>query len=667
VNLAVTLTIDGRTVTAEEGATILDAAESVGIPIPTLCRLKGHEPGSSCFLCVVEIQGRGQLLPSCAARAADGLVVLTDSERVRDARRAALELLLSDHTGDCVAPCSVACPAGLDIPGFIRLLRSGRDDDAMRLILEAIPLPRVLGRICPRFCERVCRRGDLDEPVSICLLKRFAADESALVIPSRAEPTCRRVAIVGAGPSGLSAAFKLLLYGHSCVIYDANPEPGGLLRYAIPEYRLPVEALRSDVGILESLGAEFRMGARIGTDVSLEELEQGYDAVLLALGAGENEDIGVEGCAVAISGMDFLRRVRNGEKSQIAGSIAILGNGDEAIAAARTALRLGATNVNMISERKREHMRCRAEELREAEREGIKLYDGVSSLRADKAASGYVVRFNEGGGEEKVEADAVIAAGQRRNDPQGLAAIGLEPDADGKLVDHKTLASGRRGVFSAGEMVSGPGAAARAVAMGKRAADSIDSYLRDGHPAAEHRPFHVFMGKLDDCERERLFRNADRMPRANPQRTGAGAKGLGFAEIERGFSRREAMDEAARCIQCDCGARDDCGLRRLAGEYDAKQGRYPGLKRSFERDESHPTVVYESGKCILCGICVRICEQAGRRPGMAFLGRGFVARAAPPFGASVAEALGDLAGECASACPTGALSMKKDAGTNGTG
>jgi ferredoxin len=298
------LIIDNREVEVEQENTILQAARRLGIDIPALCFNDGCQPSTSCMVCAVKVNSigpgvsaYGRLVPSCATEVQDGMEIEIETDEVREARRTALELLLSDHLGDCMAPCHRTCPAGMNIPLMIRQIGAGDLQGAISTIKKDIALPAVLGRICPAPCEKGCRRGAYDNPVSICLLKRYAADAD-LTSESPYMPQCKakngkRVAVVGAGPAGLSAAYYLLQEGYECVVFDDHENPGGMLRYAVPEDRLPREVLDAEIGIIEKLGAEFRMGTRVGEHLLMESLQRDYDAVLIATG-GDVSGLGIE-------------------------------------------------------------------------------------------------------------------------------------------------------------------------------------------------------------------------------------------------------------------------------------------------------------------------------------------------------------------------------------
>lgn len=282
------LTIDSCVVEVPAGATVLDAARRLGLSIPTLCHRAGCNPETSCLVCVVRINGSARLVPSCATEARDGMVVESETPEVLAARRAALELLLGDHLGDCVGPCQTVCPADLDIPKMIALIRQGRLDDAVALTKRRIPIPAILGRICPAMCERGCRRGSLDQPVSIRLLKRLVGDYDLasgrpwqpVVLPS----TGQRVAIVGGGPAGLTAAYYLRCEGHRVTIFERREQVGGGLRTGVSPQTLPPTVLAAELQTILSLGIELRAQTEVGHDVSLKDLCDEFDAVLLACG-----------------------------------------------------------------------------------------------------------------------------------------------------------------------------------------------------------------------------------------------------------------------------------------------------------------------------------------------------------------------------------------------
>lgn len=285
----ITLTIDNQTIEVPDGATILDAAEKLGIHIPTMCHLKGLKPSTSCMVCVVRVEGVKSLVPACGALALPSMRVTTDSDEIRTARKAALELLLSDHQGDCSGLCQTGCPAGMDIPQMLRHIAAGDTRAAIEVIKRHIPLPAILGRICPAPCEKVCRRGKIDSPVAICRLKRFAADADLYsgepFTPSVRNTANKTVAIIGAGPCGLSAAYYLAQAGILCSVYDEHENPGGALRYAsIDRDVLPLEIVDKEIEQILKLNITFKPKQRVGRDIPFASLCEQADAVLVASG-----------------------------------------------------------------------------------------------------------------------------------------------------------------------------------------------------------------------------------------------------------------------------------------------------------------------------------------------------------------------------------------------
>jgi formate dehydrogenase major subunit len=379
--IQVRITIDDRDCQVPADNTILDACRSNNIAIPTLCHDDFLKPLGGCWICVVEVKGHG-LMPSCATRVWPGMVIETSNERVRAARRTRLMEMLASHYGDCTAPCRLACPAGVDIQGYLALIARGQYRDAEALIKESIPMPSVIGRVCPHPCEEACRRNLVDQPLAICSLKRFAADQGfnmrkAVYLPKPGPKTGKRVAIVGAGPAGLSAAYYLALMGHDVEVLEALPKPGGMLRYGIPDYRLPPAVLDREIAGIEALGVRIKTNCTLGKGFTLHSLLQdGFQAIFLAIGAHKSQKMRVDGEDMdgVLPGTDFLRSVALGKPMKVGERVAVIGGGNTAIDAARTALRLGAKEVTLVYRRSRAEMPASPWEVEEAEEEEIKLY-----------------------------------------------------------------------------------------------------------------------------------------------------------------------------------------------------------------------------------------------------------------------------------------------------
>jgi len=287
----VKLKIDQKEVEARPDAVLMEVIRGEGIEVPSMCYLKNEEHFTSCMVCVVKERKEGKIIPSCSRKVEEGMDIITMDEEVQEARKLALELLLSEHVGDCEAPCQITCPAHMDIPLMNRLLATGKFTEALKVVRKDIALPSVLGRICPAPCEGACRRKPIDGAVSICLLKRFAGDqdlENDLPWePERAETSGKKVTIIGAGPAGLAAAYHLSLMGHQCTVIDRNERAGGSLCKEVPEEALPASVLEDEIRLIERTGVEFNLGKAV--DASLfQELRQTCDAVVVATGKGDS-------------------------------------------------------------------------------------------------------------------------------------------------------------------------------------------------------------------------------------------------------------------------------------------------------------------------------------------------------------------------------------------
>jgi formate dehydrogenase major subunit len=654
----VNLTIDGRQIGVPTGTTVLDAAKWLGIRIPTMCHVPGIEPASSCFLCAVQIEGRRTLSPACGMPVAEGMVVVTASEDVRRARRMALELLLSDHAGECVAPCAAQCPAGLDIPGFVYGIATGDHRRAMEAIAERLALPGSLGRICPRLCERQCRRSDLDQGLAIGALHRYVADMRLADRRPAPPSTGKRVAIVGAGPAGLAAAYYLSKNGHACTLYDAHALPGGMLRYGIPANRLPKDALDAEIDAIRLLGAQFRMGERWGEDFTLAGLREQHDAVFVAIGAQRAQGLHCEGEEHALAGIEFLERVASGNPSPLGNDVVVVGGGNTAMDCARSAVRLGARNVRVVYRRSRQEMPCLMEEVEAAEAEGVRIDLLVAPVRLEQNvltcrrmtlgepdASGRRRPVELDGSDFTMECSTAIAAIGQSVDRSLAEGEGLDVTAWGIAAQERTFATNLPGIFAGGDGVLGADLAVRAVAAGRMAAAAIHQFLSGQAVTGEAAMTGIAMRPIDDAERAAMFRGIERRMRS-------------FHDLGSGLSDEDAVREARRCLTCGCRKADCCLVRTLATEYGVDVYRFAGARRRFSQELSHPEVIYEPGKCICCDACVRIAAAAGEEPGLAMIGRGFDVAVAVPFGQPLSIGLRKVARECAAACPTGALALR---------
>jgi len=289
------LSIDNQTIKVPEGTTVLKAAEQLGIKIPTMCYKEGFSNHPSCMVCLVKVLDTGKFEPACALLAKDRMNISTNLPDVLKARKQALELLLSDHVGDCEAPCRMTCPAFMDIPKMNRLIANGKFDEAIQVVKEEIALPFILGYICPAPCEKTCRRAQVDDAISICRLKRFSAqadfENKTPYFPEKQSATNKKIAIIGTGPAGLSAAFYLLKDGYECTLFDKNEKAGGEIRYKIPEEILPAKVLDYEIELIEKYGAKFVLNKLITKDFFENELLKIFDAIIFATGNYENSNL----------------------------------------------------------------------------------------------------------------------------------------------------------------------------------------------------------------------------------------------------------------------------------------------------------------------------------------------------------------------------------------
>jgi len=677
----ISFVLNGTQVTAPKGDTILAAAARNGVEIPALCHDPRLKPAAACRICLVRVEGARNPLPACATPISDGMVVTTETVELAKTRQLALELMLSDHYGDCVAPCKLACPAGIDIQGYIALIAAGMYREALSLIKQSNPLPLVCGRVCPRFCEQQCRRNTVDEPVSINALKRFVSDWALNNVvddkPEVKQATGKKIAVVGGGPAGLSAAYYLALAGHEVSILDSNPALGGMMRYGIPAYRLPRDILDNEIAGITRLCREVRCNAALGRDFTLDSLnKEGYSAVFLALGAQADQHMRIDGESLpgVVSGIDFLRDIAMGCKVGLGQKVAVIGGGNTAIDAAQTAVRLGAGKVTIIYRRSRDEMPAFPDEIKQAEDKGVNFCFQAAPMKLgtnnSRVHSIECVRMNLGepdssgrrkpepiaGSEFAMEVDTVIPAiGQSLKTPgQGvLEAVCL--DGKGYIsIDKETMQTSQNGIFAGGDCASGPATVVEAVAAGHRAANSIDRFLRGQPVTPAGQEYNCSKGNLKEiCAED--YAGVQRIPRVEMPTLDPGLKS-GFDEYELGFSENMAQIEAGRCLSCGCQKAFNCTLRDLATKYKVSPARFSGHmhKRPME-EHGHQYIIRDTNKCILCGRCARICSEVAGIGVLGFVNRGFETVIAPTLGLPLQQTDCNACGLCVSACPTGAI------------
>lgn len=691
----VKLEINGKRVIADNSRTILQVSRDNGIAdIPTLCHDEQLEPFASCFLCVVKVKGARTLLPACSTKVSAGMVVETENPEVRRSRKAALELLLSNHYADCIGPCQLACPAEVDIQGYVALAALGKFTEAVGLIKERNPLPAICGRVCTRPCEVTgCRRNMLDQAVGIDYIKRYIADldlgKAQPFRPSLAPSNGHRVAVVGAGPAGLSAAYYLAIRGYSIDIFEAMPEAGGMLRYGIPEYRLPKEVLDLEVAQILDLGVRLHTNQALGRDYTVTSLkESGYKAVFLGLGAWDSQAMRVkdEDAPGVLSGIEFLKNFGLRRKIDIHGRVLVVGGGNTAIDCARTALRLGVKDVRLLYRRTRAEMPANAMEIEEALHEGVQMEYLVAPTRIVKDGERVVglecQRMELGepdasgrrspkpvrGSEFVIDCDFVIAAiGQSTKVAELISGKvpGMLPFGETLnltrwqtvQVNEGTMETSVEGVFSGGDVVTGAATAIEAIAAGRKAAHAIDTYIRTGAAQSEPREF---VSRKDTFTKVTLedLRSQQPTPHRPMPLIPLEERVKGFGEVELGYALSDVRAETARCLECGCVALFDCDLRRWATEYGVDIKRFLGEAKQYQVDRSHPLLELDPNKCILCGRCVRICSEVVGVNAYGFMQRGFSTVVKPAMGGSLLDTDCVSCGLCAGTCPTGAIAPR---------
>lgn len=669
------LTINGKNITVEEGTTILQAAKDNGIYIPTLCYDDAVKVYGACGLCVVEAEGIPKLLRSCSAKCTEGMVVNTESKRVVQSRKIAMELLMSAHDGDCIAPCQLNCPARTDCQGYVGLIANGEYEAALKLIKNKVSLPASIGRVCPHPCETACRRGKVDEAINIAQLKAFAADmdlNSDNYLPEKNAPTGKKIAIIGGGPAGLTAAYRLAISGHEVTVYDMMEKMGGMLRYGIPQYRLPKEVLDKEIAIIEKLGVKMINGVKLGKDFTVASLKAQNDAVIVAVGAWKSSSMRTPGEELdgIYGGIDFLRAVALKQEINIGDKVVICGGGNTAMDACRTAVRLGAKEVYCVYRRTRNEMPAEDIEITEAEEEGVQFkfltnpisFNGeggkVKSVTlqlmelGEPDASGRRRPIAIKGKTEELDVDSVIIAIGQKLVNEDVSELKLT-DRGNIEADIDTFKTNIEGVFAIGDATNrGASIAIEAIGEANRCALSIDAYL-NGEDIETRVPY------ISRRDEELIdFQSKEKCPARKPQVLPAAERKNNFDEVCLGYTEEDAKAEASRCLECGCKEYYKCKLLSVAQRYDIHPERFKGEMPQKYTADSNEFIERNSAKCILCGLCVRSCKEVMNISAIGLLGRGFKTEVAPAFNLPLDQTKCTNCGLCVELCPTGALTEK---------
>ncbi len=706
--------VDGRVVEGYEGQTILEVCRDNGIEIPTLC-YEPKLPGfGACRMCVVEVEGEEHPPISCSRSCEDGMRVQTQTEEVRRLRRTNLELIFSDHNAYCLPPCQNKCPSHIDIPGFLKANAEADWRESTRIFKRTIPFPSVLGRVCPAPCEEHCRRDEVDEAIAIRDSHRYAGDQ---VIKSmlddgvdpplpfeRQAPSGRRAAVIGSGPAGMAAAFYLLLSGHDVTVFERDPAPGGMLRYGIPQYRLPkVEVLEAEYESIGRLGGKMVCNRELGRDFTLDDLtNEGFDSVVVAIGCYDTNKLGIpnEDADGVIDGLEYLRTATLGlpYPGHAGTRVVVIGGGFTSMDCSRTSIRQGASEVTLVYRRDMKDMPA-ADEVHEAIEEGVTaiFQAGPTRIITDEA-TGVVtgVEFI------RMQLGEPDASGRRRPEPapgteftipcdRVLLAIGQGPELDWLetpgnegvgatknrrlKADAVTFSTGRPAVFGSGDVRIGAATVVEAIAEGRRAAYAVDAYLkgmdldaiRTRQTLAEPQP--EFLSIVP-------FTAEIKEPRYRMTPLKAEERNDNYIEYELPYTREAAMAESTRCLQCTCEAIGFCDLRRLGIEYgttlqtlepnhhqgagfrSVTENRFTGINHDYIRDDSHAYILREPSRCIDCGRCAQVCSEVVGAACYDFMRIGFDTLVTTPLDMSLNDTPCVSCGRCAETCPTGALMPK---------
>ena len=679
------ISVDGAEVQVDAGLTILSALKSEGIDVPSLCNdVRLERANGSCGLCVVEVGEERREVKSCITPVRPGMVIHTRSDTIEAYRRVRVEQLLCDHNADCEPPCQQTCPAHIDIQRYLALVTDGNFEAAVRVIKDRNPFPSACGRVCPHTCEAQCRRSLVDAPVAINNVKRFAAvwdlAREEPWIPTVSERTGKSIAIVGAGPSGLSAAFYAALAGHDVTVFERQPRPGGMMRYGIPEYRLPKATLDAEIATITALGVKIICGKSLGTHLRLQDLQADFDAVYLAIGSWTPTPMGLQGenSDGVWTGIRYLEHVAKGEDPDPGRVVVVVGGGNTAIDCARTALRRGAERVVLLYRRTRDEMPAEAHEVVDAEAEGVELRFLAAPTAIRRAPEGLTLRCLEmtlgepdrsgrrrpipvEGSDFELDASLIIGAiGQSTNTQFLYNDLPVRLNNWGDVdIDGSTMQASESKIFAGGDCVTGPATVIEAVAAGRRAAWAMDQFVARGYVRGEPAAYNCSRGSLEDLPRDE-FASRPKLARLPMPARPVAERVTDFDQVETGYTAAEARAEAARCMRCGCKARFVCDLRKVATKQLVTYVEPLHTRPRVPIVRDHPFIIRDHNKCISCGRCVAACSELEGPGVLAYQFRSGHLTVGTSDGRPLIETDCVSCGQCVTACPCGALDYVRE-------
>ncbi|CAH6985521.1 Formate dehydrogenase-O, major subunit [Vibrio chagasii] len=709
------IVIDGKFRIVEQGQTVLEAAKTCGLEIPSLCGLNKTADKVPCDLCVVEVDGMG-VTRSCELEVVNGLNITTQSKQLTVHRQDALNRIMADHYADCEAPCQTACPAGVDIQSYLHHIAQNDHTKAIEVIKKTLPMPLSIGRVCPAFCETECRRNLVDDSIAIRQLKRHAADADLAAqesyMPAKKPNKGKSIAIVGSGPGGLTAGYYLSNEGYDVSVYESMPKAGGWLRYGIPEYRLPKSILDKEIELMCRNGMAVECDKKLGVDFTLSDLSRDFDAVCLAVGASQAVEMNYPGSDLGgcYLGVDYLKDYVTDKHFTTGKKVAVIGGGNTAIDCARTAVRDGA-DTTLIYRRTRDEMPAEDYEIEEAEHEGVKFHFLTNPAENIADDNGHVSEIRL----ERMALGPADASGRRSPKPTGeffveafdtvIAAVSQKPDLsfmDNEEIDipltrwntadadPQTMHTGTGNIFSIGDFRRGPATAVEAVGDGRIAAQAIDRFFNGDMDSIPAKPFnsrkHKQLKAVDPEQYKSIQRMARKiMPELTPEQ-----REQSFEEVETGFDNADAIAEAARCLECGCQANTNCDLRDYSTKYKATQthpeykidiasneswqairteeAKVGSTRQKFAVDNSSEFIIFDANRCISCGQCIQACREQNVHGVLSFMNQADGKPASRPecrpnFGVNQ-TLMGDSncvqCGSCIQACPTGAMVDARD-------